>query len=236
MTKINILWVGDRLSTMEQLVLRSHLKQGHEVHLWAYEALAGVPDGVVIREAAGILAADQIFVYQVGPGKGSVSAFSNLFRYKLLIEEDGFWCDSDVFALKPFNWSQEYVVASETLPNGVVVPTSCVLKLPYSAARFCYDKARKQNYNTLMWGAIGPALVGEMVAAFELHHYVAPSSWFCPVNWLEAQRYPPIGSWHDLSGSYGVHLWNEMWRRNGTDKDAQHEGSLYEHLRHVVLS
>src|SRR5262249_54280435 len=43
---------------------------------------------------------DKVFVYQAeGFGKGSPSAFSNYFRYKLLAEKGGWWIDTDVVRL-----------------------------------------------------------------------------------------------------------------------------------------
>ena len=49
------LWIGSHLSMMEQMSLRSFLTHGHEYHLYTYEAVAGVPRGIVLRNAAEIL-------------------------------------------------------------------------------------------------------------------------------------------------------------------------------------
>ena len=36
--------------------------------------------------------------------------------------------------------------------------------------------------------------------------------------------------------TYGVHLWNEMWRREGADKDGQyHPDTLYEQFKKKYL-
>ena len=57
---INSLWIGDKISTMERLSISSHLKQGHDYHLWAYESL-DVPEGTVLRYAGDILGKEEIF-------------------------------------------------------------------------------------------------------------------------------------------------------------------------------
>ena len=52
---IQSLWIGDSLSVMERLSLSSFLKNGHEVHLYTYGGVKGVPAGVVVKDAAEIV-------------------------------------------------------------------------------------------------------------------------------------------------------------------------------------
>ena len=53
--KIQTLWVGNKLSTMERLCLSSFVHNDHSIELYSYEDIENVPDGVVIRDGNEIL-------------------------------------------------------------------------------------------------------------------------------------------------------------------------------------
>ena len=61
---IQTLWVGVTLSVMERLCLSSFVKNGHEVHLYAYYDIDNVPEGVTIKDGREILPEDMIFKYK----------------------------------------------------------------------------------------------------------------------------------------------------------------------------
>ena len=71
------LWIGDKLSSLERLSLSSFIANGHDYHLYVYSDVKNVPEGVQIKDGNEILPGADIFSYNVGPGKGSYSAFSN---------------------------------------------------------------------------------------------------------------------------------------------------------------
>ena len=112
------LWIGSPLSIMERLSIKSFLDNGHEYHLYTYDELKDVPAGTVIKDGNEILPASAIFKYKDRP---SYSAFSNFFRYKLLLERGGWWVDTDVICLKPFDFPEEHVFATEKLDEREVV-------------------------------------------------------------------------------------------------------------------
>src|SRR5690606_9502875 len=82
-------WLGNRLPLLQVLSLQSFIAHGHEYHLYVYDPIENAPEGVVLCDASKILPRQSVFTYQKGFGKGSYSAFSNLFRYKLLLEHGG---------------------------------------------------------------------------------------------------------------------------------------------------
>lgn len=241
MAEVHSLWIGNSLSTLEVLGLRSHIKVGHGVTLWTYGPVANVPDGVRVEDARQIMPDSDVFTYQTGEGKGSYSACSNLFRYKLLSEQDVWWVDTDVVALKPFDFKEYCVFASERNRKGSSSPTTCVIKMPRMVARDCYKLAQHMSADRekLQWSTIGPKLLARIVFTWpldDLSQYVLSPTAFCPVNWFDAEFDPPVHWNVDLSNSYAVHLWHEMWRRRGIDKDATQEGDcLYERLKSAIL-
>lgn len=230
---INSLWIGDRVGEMERLAMRSHISFGHEYHLWTYSPIA-VPEGVIVEDGNEILSESEIFSYHVGVEAGSVSAFSNLFRYKLLFERGGWWCDSDVVCLKRFDFDEPYVFASERYKTGSCGPTTCVILTPRKSELMshCWKKASEVDRRTLRWGTIGPLLLMEGVFSHRLDQYVRPVSDFCPVDWFDIK---PLFTSNALPDSYAIHLWNEVWRREGIDKERSYEGSLYATLKEKFL-
>src|SRR5229473_716620 len=128
------LWIGDELSVMEQLSIASFLSHGHEFHLYAYDELKNVPAGTVIKNGNEVLPSQSIFQYQQYP---TYAGFANFFRYKLLLERGGWWVDMDVICLKPFDFPEEYVLASE-IHKGREVVTSGILKAPAGSAAMAY--------------------------------------------------------------------------------------------------
>jgi hypothetical protein len=232
--KVHSLWIGEPLSTLEKLCIASHLQNNHEYHLWVYDESLDVPRGVILEDGNEILPESEIFCYSglKEEGGGSVSAFSNLFRYKLLSERSVWWCDTDVVCLKPWKFDKPHVTATEwTKHQNIKLPTTCVFKIPREAAQYCYAAARRCDRENLKWGEIGPALFAKN--AYSPENMVEPVV-FCPINWNE---YEKIFEPFEIPGeSYGIHLWNEMWRRHGKDKDGSHRPDcLYERLKSKYL-
>lgn len=102
-------WHGP-LSWLERLCLSSFVRQGHDVHLYAYDAPEALPRGVVWRDAADILPRENLTFYK---GKGTVAVFSDQFRLHLLNKGLGIWADADVLALKPLTLDTPYLFGFE---------------------------------------------------------------------------------------------------------------------------
>ena len=233
-----MLWIGPRLSALERLSLRSFLAHGHPVRLFTYGDVEGIPEGVDHHDGREILPAGSVFTYAEGFGKGSYAAFSNLFRYKLLLDHGGIWSDTDVVCLKPFEFP-EYAIAVEHNPPEVaggqpsVRFTNCVLKVPRNSRIMleCYAVADAADKSALRWGDIGPRLLTERVQRHRLERFAMPAAAVCPLDWwnLQAVVTAPLPP---LPNSYAVHMWNEMWRASGLDKDAAYPADCaYEQLK-----
>jgi hypothetical protein len=215
---INSLWIGKPLSAIERLCITSFLQNGHEFHLYCYDKIGNVPDGAVLRDAAEILPASEIFSYQHGNAKGSLSAFANLFRLKLLLERGGWWVDADVVCLRPFDFEEDLVFASEWINTASCV-TNAVLKFPkgHRIARLCYEAAREKNRAQMQYMEIGPVLVDRIVRENSLEPFVKLPEVFCPLpNWQWASLLSPKPLAEMVTGeTRAIHLWHEHWRRAG---------------------
>jgi len=229
------LWIGPELSLMEQLSICSFLKNGHEYHLYAYDRLSNVPPGTVVRDANEILPQSKIFQYK---NQASYAGFSNFFRYKLLLERGGWWADTDLICLRPFDFHDQHVFASE-ICAGREVTTSGIIKAPAGshamahAWSVCQSKVPEQ----LMWGETGPKLVAEIIEKYSLQSYVKSHRVFCPLGYQQWRKIlEPETSDLLFETSYAVHLWNEMWRAAGQDKNASYDPAcIYERLKRKYL-
>jgi len=236
---IQSLWIGDSLSPMEQLCLASFVKNGHEVHLYTYGDVKNIPDGIVVKDGEEILSSDMIFQYKEHK---SYSAFSNYFRYKLLYDKGGFWVDTDQLCLKPFDFDAPYVFSSEeVLPLGENNQhiNAGVIKAPKGSdvIKYAFDKCMSKEKDKLVWGEIGPRLVKETVEKHNLEAYVKDFKTFCPLpGCLWYYLINPQVHFEFTDDIYGVHLWNEMWRRGNADKnDKFDENCYYEKLKKEYL-
>jgi hypothetical protein len=110
---------------------------------------------------------------------------------------------------------------------------------------YCYAESAKRDPRKLFWGEMGPVLLTTAVKKFSLECHVARTEIFCPINpwqWKRSISGSFITIWKEKKkmathGSHAVHLWNEMWRRSGVDKDADFpKNSLYEQLKRCYLN
>jgi hypothetical protein len=230
---IQSLWIGGELSPMEQLSIASFLHHGHTFDLYVYDEVTNVPAGTTLRDANEILPRARIFRYRE---HDTVSGFSNYFRYRMLLERGGWWVDTDVVCLRPFDFESDHVFASEATRDGST-PTSCVIRAPRGSAamQLAWERCDARDVTSLGWGETGPRLVKEIVRDCALDQFVQPPEVFCPVPffaWRTIVEGPPP---QFPGATRAIHLWNDMWRRAGVRKDDVPEGTLYAELMEQVL-
>jgi mannosyltransferase OCH1-like enzyme len=229
------LWIGPELSAMERLSAASFLAHGHEYHLYVYDDVKHIPAGASVRDANEILPASSIFQYK---GTKSYAGFANHFRYELLLSRGGWWADTDVICLKPFEFTSPYVFASEPHAGGRIANNG-VMKAPAASellAHLC-RVCRAKDPEKLVWGETGPRLLDASIKEFALDEYLTVPRVFCPLGYTEwAAALDPAARLTFGEETYAVHLWNEMWRRDGRDKNGRyHPDCLYERLKRRYL-
>jgi hypothetical protein len=217
------------------LSIASFVAHGHQYDLYCYESVDGVPDGVTLKDGNTILPAARIFGYADGFAAGSPAAFSNPFRYALLLNRGGWWVDTDVVCLRPFDLPTVRVFGSELTddpPETPIVSTS-VLKAPAGDALMSWALRECDRIDTsrVRFGQLGPRLLQRGVEQLNLQHHVMAPAVFSPVHsydWralLEESVEIP-------AESYGLHLWMQMWNAHGIDKDGRfRDHSVFEQLK-----
>jgi hypothetical protein len=98
-------WHGP-LDRLRQTCLRSQVAAGHNVTVYSFDPLAGLPDGVGNAEAEAVL--PHAFSEKLRPPQPDGSwrdwttlQFSDFFRMRLMAQGAGLWLDADVLLLKP---------------------------------------------------------------------------------------------------------------------------------------
>ena len=228
---IQSLWVGEALSPMETLCIRSFLANGHAFHLYVYDHVENIPEQTIVRDANGILPREKIYVDAFG---GYVN-LSNQFRYTMLYKIGGWWVDMDTVCLKPFDFNEKFVFSSETSDplNRSLVNTTYIKSPP--GARFlkdCLDFLEHRGHEYIHWGELGVNLISRMIFRNGLGEFVRPPVIFCPISCFGINRLIKASDEQIPENTYAIHWWHEIWRERKIDKSGRFpESSLYERLK-----
>lgn len=250
---IQSLWIGERLSRLEILSIRSFLANGHDYHLYVYSDVEGIPEGVTVKDANAILSESLIFRSQ-----GSLSIFADWFRQELLHACGGYWADMDMVCLKPLRFDDPVVIGKQ---DGARV-CNALMRFPpqHPVTRILADLGRDPNRilsidnakekreklvrryllgnrrENVGWGeSSGPSGLTRMLKNHRLLKVAKPFYYFYPLHhslWMCAFDESFRDGLGFLSSSFCVHLWNEKIRKvEGLAKDGPFaEGSLVQQL------
>jgi hypothetical protein len=236
--EVNSFWDGGPLTQLEKVCLSSFVQNGARYNLYTYDELRGVPKGVVVRDAREILPADRMFRYPAGTfNEGSLSGFSNLFRYTLLQRVGGWWVDTDVCCLRAFESDRDELYVREETQSGEFFVASCLFRTPPASdvLQHCLDTLGRKDVTRVVHGEIGPALLTHAVRQHGREDVVRPGEQFLPVPWWEYERLL-FDEQLPIDGCFSVHFWNTMLRTAGVDKNAQFpKNSVYERLKRRYL-
>lgn len=238
--EVQMLWVRGALSKLEQLSIVSHLHHGHPVRLFSYEPIQNLPEGTLWEDARAILPESEVFTNRSASGHGSLTVFSNLFRYHLLLQRGGIWSDCDSVCLKPFGFAaeMEYFFATQRIPDQQnekfdILVASGIFMAPAGSPVVArtLEIAQATDHANTPWGSTGPHALHQAVNELGLNRFMMMPDVFCPIDWWQV---PTLVSGLALlpANAHAVHFWNEMWRRNFLDKNADYDPlSLFERLK-----
>ncbi len=210
-------YVGPGLAPHLQACLRSWVDYGHSIDVYTYDPTIVLPPGVTRRDAEEILPSSAVYTYRTGMGRGSVSAFSNEFRYRLCQSRSVIWVDTDVLCLSSEWPERDYHVAWQT-PEREHVNIAVFGAPPDSELiRASLERNLRVGRSTAEFGQLGPVPFTQTLLELGLEH-VAGESWeFYPIGFSECDYFldPDLRELADkrVIDSYAVHLWNEVWTR-----------------------
>lgn len=244
---IQSLWIGRPFKRIELLCMKSFIDHGHPFHLYLYEPMDNVPEGVTVKDANEILPKETIYYSR---SKGKISNFANYFRWRMLELKGGYYADMDIVCLKPFDLDDELVFCweSEETVNNAVLKTPRGHILPTIMRKACEDvncfqpiDTPKSVFKKMIRKAVlgkeksrpyvrhtepgGPYYFTKFLRYYELIDRAKPIDYFYPVLPHKGHELfdPTIDIMDQLEGSYGVHFWNnslgDALKDSGPGKD-----------------
>lgn len=251
---IQSLWVGADLSQLEKLCVQSFIDHGHTLHLYTYGNVGRIPAGASVKDANEILPASEIF----RDSMGGLAGFSDYFRWALLNRQGNFWVDMDVVCLKPLMFDAAQVVFGRQadgeycnqvvgLPKGHILAKT-MLEVSINHTKIYpwdshHDKTQKWKRRLLRSGRegiafgdlSGPWVFTKVVKHLQLQHLAKPFMFCNPMPfqyWSNAFNRSFADGIDLFDNTYAIHLYNDMIRRAGMDKNACFdEDSLFEQLK-----
>lgn len=223
----NAFWYGPSLPPMHWACLDSFIRQGHTLRVFGYQAL-DLPDGVVLEDANQVVPESQLFEFE-----DSFSAFSNIFRYKLLLEQGGWWVDTDVYCHSSSIPDCDYAWAwqDEDSINGAI------LKFPAGDPTLAgLLKAAEAIGNRIeVWGEMGPQLLTEHLADGTFSGHYGTTRDFYAIHWLETHMFWQPGALDELQertrNAPFIHLWGSCFKAFGIDpRERPPSGSFLHHI------
>lgn len=235
------LWISGPLSVLDQICLLSFKAQGHDVTLFHYFDLEGVPDGIEVRDAREIYPNDEILIHK----SGSPAMHADIFRLHLMKKTDMIWADTDQYCLRPFVADDAgYVLGRESeklIVNSALRMPSDALMLDYALdfvadehpippwalpkrkreLKAAHDAGEPVHVSQMVFTTFGPFLLRHCLNKFGLMDRVSGADRFIPLPALQ-HRYAVKAKFYDTimqdmltEASDGVHLWGSNLRSRG---------------------
>ncbi|AVO37729.1 hypothetical protein [Pukyongiella litopenaei] len=251
------LWIGGRLSWLEQLCLKSFADAGHHITLYSYEPIDNLPLGVHPGDAAEIFPAKPMLRHA---RTGSPAIHADMWRLHLLKKTDKIWVDADMFCHRPFDFSNPFVFGWEKpglVCNAVLgLPKtsktlSCLMEFfedeyaiapwlkPWQVAELEAerDAGRPVHLTEQNWGFTGPASVTWFLTQTgEIRHALGEPA-FYPISFKDRNkmilsRYNDFVEERITSETYGVHFWARRMKPRLEEKEGNspRRGSFMESL------
>lgn len=237
----HMFWAYGPLSKMERMCVNSFIKNGFELQIWTYSQKEIIISGASVRDAREIVPESSVFLNQAG----SYAGFSDLFRYCVLYLYGGLYVDTDVLSLKPASLIPNIpFLVTERAQDGGIKINGNVIHNPTRRNGNLIDLARvyaeKFPKCDITWSEIGPALLTAIVQSYPGHGFkIYPPGfannvnyWDCPNVFVDESKI-----FYVTEDMYFLHLYNEMWRRAGVDKNSRFsDDCLYEKLEKISCS
>lgn len=223
----NFFWHG-HLPELQKSCIKSFIKNGFDVILWSYENHN--VSGALSKDANEILIFDDIkkYSYIENNKNSNITAFSDVFRYKLLNDTgSGWWFDCDCYCLKTVEkFSQlkiekgkgEFIVGKQK--DGLC--NNAVLYSDEYTSKFLYKECIDNIKENMKWGDLGPTLI-TYFSELNFSKNILDFSYFYSIDWTESDvflDYKKINKGlRMIKNSYITHVWNSSINYDNNDNN-----------------
>lgn len=236
---VQMIWIGESISRLEYLCMQSFISNGHPIYLYTYNKINNLPKDVLYCDANEIIPKTQVFLH-----KGSYAVFADLFRWKLLSLKGGYYSDTDMLCIRPFEFVEDVIIGKQSnntlncaflkFPPAhplVLEMLDCALypnKIkPYDTRRLKRKKILKKilhDKTQIGWGETsGPPALTRAFNYMRDEYNEKPKNftYFYPIDCgnFDALFDETLCDEKLYKHTCTVHLWNEMLRRGGVDKN-----------------
>ena len=231
------LWIGQRLSFIEEIVMKSYLDAGHRFLLFGDERPAELMPGVEYFDYREVVEAP----FAIGPGAyHNNGVFSDLFRLILIRDLGVTWVDMDAYCLRAFDFPADQPLfatelSDDQVGNGVLYlpPSSPTLHeaIPYfymdnpippflppedrQALMARRDRGERFGIERLKWAVSGPYLLSYLLIKNDEMRHALPRAAF--YGGMRSRRRPfsrlgvPLAR-IETEGAYSVHFYGRTRR------------------------
>lgn len=240
--KIASLWIGGRLSWLEQLCLKSFADQGHHITLYSYEPIDNLPAAVHAGNAEDIYPAEPMLRHA---RTGSLAIHADMWRLHLLLKTDCIWVDADMYCRQPFDlpspfvfgWEKPGLICNAVL--GLPRDSKALLGLlnffedeyaiapwltPWQQAELVAerDAGRPVHMTEQNWGFTGPASVTFFLKKTGEIAHAAPQTTFYAIPFRDRNHMiiPRFNIEERLTKeTHGVHFWARRMKPRLQEKE-----------------
>ena len=205
MTDVNFFWCGPKFRFLEYMVIKSHLKVGHNAIIWLHGEKPSTKYWEKIEKDVIVRNADVIFDTSdfISSGGNNRTA-ADLWRFNLLFQRGGLYCDTDAFALKSFPNDEWIICSAETVPDTLSIG---VLKAPPNHPIFqeCIKTIK------MSWGNV-QIFTHAYKNFFGNTNPTHCSELFYPYKWTDYKRI--VHNYNIPIDAYSVHFYSNVLDRN----------------------
>ncbi|MEP6021422.1 MAG: hypothetical protein ABJ251_23360 [Paracoccaceae bacterium] len=241
---IATLWIGGRLSWLEQLCLKSFADAGHKITLYSYSPIDNIPEGVLAGDANDIYPGEPMLRHA---RTGSPAIHADMWRLHLLAKTDAIWVDADMYCYRPFTtdsphvygWEKPGLVCNAVLGLPKDSPTLLGLleffKDEYAIAPWLKPEQqaelqREKDAGTPVhmtaqnWGFTGPASVTHFLQETGEIAHAEPAEVFYPIGFPDRNKMiiSKHNDWvesHLTPQTRGVHFWARRMKPRLEEKE-----------------
>ena len=218
--KVNFFWKGDNFDQFIQLCIKSHIKVGHEVVMW----LSGDKPKSKFWFTKNITIKNADTIYDVTDfllKGGNFPTASDMWRFHFLYEHGGWYCDTDMFALKHFSDDDWMICSGEEKEKNFLSISTIKVPPKQKFLLECIDHIEHTWGNVKLFSEAYKKQFGNTNPTHD-------NDLFYPWTWKEWDSL--LLDETDISDCYAIHLWNVMLKRNNVKFEKTKQASILNYL------